>query len=241
MLFSIITPCFNSEKTIGRTLDSVLNQTLQDFEYIIIDGASTDRTLEIIESYRTSFGNKLKVISEHDNGIYDAMNKGIQSAKGQIVGILNSDDFYEKNCLEAIARAYMDDNPFQILYGMMRIVDEKGEELAITINHHRNMKVEMINHPASFVTKRLYDEFGVYDTKYKSAADFDFMLRMSRENAISFVPVHDVITNFTRGGMSCSYTGIQEDNEVRFANGLVGRKKYILTKSKNALKHFMGV
>ena len=96
---SVITPCFNSEKTIRKTLDSVLNQTYNNYEYIIVDGKSTDGTLKIIEEYKTKFGEKLKFISEKDTGIYDAMNKGIAMASGDIIGIVNSDDFY---CLDAL-------------------------------------------------------------------------------------------------------------------------------------------
>ena len=103
MKFSIITPCFNSENTIERTLKSVLNQTYSMYEYIIVDGGSTDSTLDIIRSYKDFFGDKLKVISEPDNGIYDAMNKGISWATGDFVGIVNSDDFYEEDCLTIVS------------------------------------------------------------------------------------------------------------------------------------------
>ncbi|WP_051555473.1 glycosyltransferase family 2 protein [Anaerovibrio lipolyticus] len=240
MLFSIITPCYNSEKTIARTLNSVLNQTFKDFEYIIIDGGSTDKTLDIINGYRNKFKNNLTVISEPDEGIYDAMNKGIRMAKGNIVGIVNSDDYYEPKCLKVIADHYDAQKPLQIIYGMMRVVNERQEELAIRFNHHRNMEKEIINHPASFVTKKLYEKCGCYDIRYKSAADFDFMLKMIKKD-VYFTPVYEIVTNFTRGGMSGTYIGVQEDNEVRYNNGLVGRKKYLLTKWKNTLKYVLGV
>jgi glycosyltransferase involved in cell wall biosynthesis len=241
MLFSIVTPCFNSEKTIQRTLESVLNQSFQDYEYIVVDGASEDRTLQIIESYREKFQGKLTVVSEPDHGIYAAMNKGIHLAKGKIIGIVNSDDFYEKNCLQAIKETYQEETPYQIIYGMMRIVNQAGEELEISFHHHRNMERNMINHPASFVTGELYRKFGCYDVSYRSAADFDFMLKMSREKEVHFVPCHEVVTNFTRGGMSGTYVGIQESNDVRYRNGLIGKKNYLLTKTKNAMKYFLGV
>lgn len=241
MLFSIITPCYNSEKTIARTLNSVLNQTFKDFEYIIIDGGSTDDTLDIINSYRKKFGEKLTVVSESDEGIYDAMNKGIRMAKGDIVGIVNSDDYYEPRCLEYVLESYDCKEPLQILYGMMRVVNESQEELSIVFYHHRNMDSTIINHPASFVTKRLYEKYGCYNIKYKSAADFDFMLKMEKEKDVVFKPVYKILTNFTRGGMSGSYIGIQEDNLVRYSNKLIGKKKYLLTKYKNTLKYMLGV
>lgn len=241
MLFSVITPCFNSEETIARTLESVLAQTCKDYEYIIVDGASTDSTLKIIDSYKSKFGDKLTVISEPDHGIYDAMNKGIHAAQGEIIGIVNSDDFYEKDCLEYVKQKYDPKIPYQILYGIMRVVDLQGDELGIHFNHHRNMKAEMINHPASFVTKALYEKYGCYDVKYKSAADFDFMLKMSGLTNVEFVPVYHILTNFMNGGMSGSYIGTQEDNEVRYKHGIVGKKKYLLTKTKNTIKHYLGV
>lgn len=241
MMFSIITPCYNSEKTIERTLQSVQSQTYQNYEYIIIDGGSVDGTLSIVEAYKSKFNGKMRVISEKDDGIYDAMNKGIRMAQGKLLGIVNSDDFYENTCLENALKKYNSNLPYQIIYGMMRIVNEKGEELAISFNHHRNIRSTIINHPACFVTKALYEKYGCYNTKYRSAADFDFMLKMFEQKEVVFVPDHQIYTNFTYGGMSGSYTGVQEDNEVRYRNGIITRKKYILTKMKNSLKHYLGV
>ena len=126
-------------------------------------------------------------------------------------------------------------------YVKVKAFNEKGEELAISFNHHRNIRSTMINHPACFVTKALYEKYGCYNTKYRSAADFDFMLKMFEQKEVVFVPDHQIYTNFTYGGMSGSYTGVQEDNEVRYRNGIITRKKYILTKMKNSLKHYLGV
>lgn len=103
---SIITACYNSEKTIERTLKSVLAQTYSNYEYIIIDGMSTDDTLKIIDAYRNAFGSKLKVVSERDSGIYNAMNKGIKMASGELVGIINSDDWYEPDALQTIVYSF---------------------------------------------------------------------------------------------------------------------------------------
>ena len=102
--FSIITVCFNSEKTIQRTLQSVLDQTYENYEYIIVDGASTDRTIDIVRSFMPLFNGKMRVISEPDQGIYDAMNKGIRNAKGTLIGMVNSDDYYEPDALENILK-----------------------------------------------------------------------------------------------------------------------------------------
>ena len=98
-LVTVITPCFNSEKTIRKTIESVLNQTYHNIEYLIIDGASTDKTVEIAKSYEQAFGGRMKIYSEPDKGIYDAMNKGIRLAGGELVGIVNSDDYYETDAV----------------------------------------------------------------------------------------------------------------------------------------------
>ena len=236
MLFSIITPSFNSEKTIARTIESVLSQTYHDYEYIIIDGASTDGTLEIIESYRPQFNGKLTVISEPDNGIYDAMNKGIHLAKGKLIGIINSDDFYEDRCLEYVAQKFNPSLPYQIIYGIIRLINSDYEELGWRFIHHRYLYQEMINHPASFVSKVLYENYGCYDTRYKSAADYDFMLKMSKKSDVTFVPDYHLLSNFMLGGISGTYRGSLEDNEVRFRNGLISRKIFYLRKIKILLK-----
>ena len=106
MKFSIITATYNSGKTLRDTMESVLGQTYRDIEYLIIDGASTDDTLAIVRSYESRFGGRLRYLSEPDHGIYDAMNKGLRMATGDVVGILNSDDFYTSDgVLERVARA----------------------------------------------------------------------------------------------------------------------------------------
>lgn len=242
MKFSIITPCYNSEKTIARTLECICSQTYTDFEYIVIDGASKDRTLEIVESYRSRLGDKLTVISEPDNGIYDAMNKGIALATGDLVGIVNSDDFYEPDCLEIIASAYDPaSGPYQILYGGMRILSETGAMCAEVFYHHDFLRQQMINHPASFVTKALYDRFGAYDTQYKSAADLDFFLKMQQNPIVKFRPIVKVLTNFTKGGMSGSYTGTKETICIQRKYGIIGKKSYLANRAKIWIKKLLDV
>lgn len=110
MKISIITTTFNSEKTIRDTIESIINQTYTDYEYIIIDGASDDHTIDIVKEYEPILGNKLKWISEKDKGIYDAMNKGILLATGEIIGILNSDDFFSSNnILDTISKSFQNE------------------------------------------------------------------------------------------------------------------------------------
>lgn len=238
--FSIITPCFNSEKTIERTLQSVLDQSYQNFEYIVIDGGSTDNTLEIIQKYRPAFGDRIRVVSERDNGIYDAMNKGIRMATGDLVGIVNSDDYYEPDCLWTIAECYHpSEGRYQILYGGMRCRDETGLIQSEVFFHHDFLREQMINHPASFVTRALYDHFGMYDTQYKSAADLDFFLKMQRESSIKFVPVRKILTNFSSGGISGSYTGVKETLSIQYKHGIISKKSFLINRVKIWIKRLL--
>lgn len=222
---SIITPCFNSESTIERTMKSVLEQGYENLEYLIIDGGSTDRTLKLVEKYEPLFGGRMKVISEPDNGIYDAMNKGIKNASGELIGIINSDDCYEPNAVETVVSA-MVTNKYQILYGMMRII-KAGVETKVTMPKHENLAEEMIAHPTCFVTKKVYTDFGMFDTKYRSCADHDFMLRMREHPEVSFVPVYKILASFTEGtGMSSRGESMMEAFGMLRDHGILSGKQY---------------
>ena len=126
MKVSIITPSLNSEKTIEQTINSVLNQRYTDFEYIIIDGNSSDHTVDIIKEYISLFGGRMRYISEKDDGIYDAMNKGIKLARGNVIGIINSDDWYEKDALEKVVN-FFSNNDTDVIDGKMNILTENAQ------------------------------------------------------------------------------------------------------------------
>ncbi len=222
---SIITPCFNSEATIERTIKSVLGQTYENLEYLIIDGGSTDRTLELAVKYEPLFGGRMRIISEPDDGIYDAMNKGIKNASGELIGIINSDDYYEPDTVENVISA-MSDQEYQILYGMMRIVSG-GVETKVTMPKHENLSEEMIAHPTCFVTKKVYTDFGMFDTRYRSCADHDFMLRMREHPEVSFVPVYKILASFTEGaGMSARGSSMMEAFGMLKAHGIISERQY---------------
>lgn len=235
-LFSIITVCFNSEKTIERTLKSMLAQTEQDYEYLIIDGASTDSTLEIVKKYEPQFNGRLKWYSEKDNGIYDAMNKGISKASGTLIGIVNSDDYYENDALENMKKAFSelpeDKRKYVILYGMQRRLRE-GKEIQIEFINDRILGEAMICHPTCFVSRDVYGDFGSYDTNYRSAADLDFLLRIKKKTDTVFVPVYSIITNFELGGMSSTSRGAKEAARVRNKYGVYSRLRmhYVIAQS----------
>lgn len=196
-LVTIITVCFNSEKTIEKTIQQVLNQTYQNYEYLIIDGNSKDHTLEIVKSYETLFNGKMRILSEPDDGVYFAMNKGIKMAKGQLIGIINSDDFYENDAIENIVRNMTKDK-YQVLYGFLKIL-RGNVEISTILNRHENLEEIMIAHPACFVTRDVYDSFGMFNTEYNSCADYEMMLRFYYSGKIKFIPVYHLIATFLSG------------------------------------------
>lgn len=178
MKISVVTVCYNSEKVIERTVQSVVNQTFDDFEYIIIDGASTDKTLEIIEHYQLKT-DKIKIFSEKDKGIYDAMNKGIAHATGDYIVFLNADDvFLHENVLK-LAAEKMNDNK-ALYYGDLVFLEKSTGKL----NNRKQNNVNyiylcggMLFHPAIFASKKLFDKVGIFDTQYKIVADYDWVIR----------------------------------------------------------------
>ena len=217
--FSIITVCYNSAKTIERTIISVLTQTYQNFEYIFVDGASTDGTTDIIRKYEKKYPDKIKMISEADRGIYDAMNKGIELSKGDLIGIVNSDDYYEKNALQDVEQAY-DGGKYEIIYGMLRTIKE-GKEFSVYIKNHQWINKDMITHPTCFITRHVYEDYGTYSLKYPFSADYEFMLRMSRNPQIIFKPIYKIISNFNLDGASNSINGYMDTLKLKRDYGLI--------------------
>lgn len=226
--FSIITVCYNSEKTIEKTLQSMLGQTEQDFEYILIDGASTDGTLDIIRAWEPKFGGRMKVVSEPDNGIYDAMNKGIALASGTLVGIVNSDDYYQPNTLELVKRHYDPERRFQVLYGAQNNIDDDGDITTVEFVHHKNLPVRMINHPTCFIANAIYQEKGVYSLEYKTVSDYDLLLRLYFDPDVTFVPIYKVLSNFYVGGVSSSTAAHLETFKLWRKYGCITKKRYWL-------------
>lgn len=224
--FSIITVTYNSEKTIERTIKSVLEQKNVNYEYIIIDGNSSDRTIEIVEMYRSKFGNKLRVISECDEGAYDAMNKGISIATGDLLCFLNSDDQFNGSVLESVYYMYMKNKSVDIYYGnvLYTEINSKGEKIEIKLNAEKNIskikKGMIFCHQSSFVKRELFDKIGGFDIKYKIAADWEFFLRAYTQNA-TFLYVDNIISIFNAGGLS--------SNDYSIENHAI-RKKYKIFK-----------
>ena len=224
MKFSVITVCFNSEKTIRRTFESVLKQSFNDYEYIVVDGASKDGTLDVIKEYEPKFEGRMRWISEPDKGLYDAMNKGIRMAQGEIIGIVNSDDWYETDALEKVALKSF--TKADVYYGMVRNVDANEQEIGIIRNHHNFVESCGLHHPGCFATREIYDKYGSYSMQYRVFADYEWMLRLFRAGAV-FCPVDDILTNFTLGGISSQTPGY-EMFAIRYQYGITSKFWYYL-------------
>ena len=212
MKISLITVSHNSENSIRTTIESVLSQAYSDIEYIIIDGNSTDGTADIIRSYEQVLGNRLRWISEPDTGMYDAMNKGIRMASGEIVGILNSDDFYNNpSCIETVAKVF-EDSTIDACFADVHFV--KSKDLYKSVRYYSSARFKpaqfrwgfMPAHPTFFVRKKYFDEFGYYKTDYQIAADYELLIRFLHTHHLKYryIPL-DMITMRTGGKSTRSW------------------------------------
>ena len=200
---SIITVSYNSETTIEETICSVINQDYHNIEYIIIDGASKDETLNIIKSYKSKID---ILISEKDHGIYDAMNKGIKASKGDIIGILHSDDTYtDSKVLSKIASYFKENALTQGVYADLYYVKkEKIYRVWKTgyLSQKSISKGQIIPHPTLFLRREVYDECSLYDPKYGNAADFEFIIRIFSKYKVKLDYLRLFIVNMKLGGSS---------------------------------------
>ncbi len=214
MKISIITVCLNGAKTIEKTIQSVIGQSYPDLEYIIIDGGSTDGTTNIIEKYNRYIA---YWVSEKDNGIYDAMNKGIAKATGEVIAFLNSDDWYEDAALEKAADYFKRYQPMVLTGRINTLQQGEWREYKESFDEiDENIRIGMTyRHPATFVRRELFDRFGKFDTRYKIAADYEWMLRIY-DGGVKGLRVNTVFTNFSPHGISSveSAKTIKEAREI---------------------------
>lgn len=206
MKISIITVCWNSEKYLKTAIESVLNQTHENIEYIIVDGASTDGTLDIIKQYEPLFNGRMRWVSEKDNGIYDAMNKGIDISSGDIVGLLNSDDFYVSNTsLEMIVNSFVKENVDAVYADLYYVKELETDKI---VRSWKTGKRRPFNkgwhpaHPSFFVKKEVYNKYGNFNLNYRIAADFEIMLRFLEKHSISSHYIKEYIIKMRLGGES---------------------------------------
>ena len=217
---SIITVVFNAADTLEQTIQSVLSQSYPSKEYIIIDGGSTDGSLEIIKKYAHQLA---WWKSEPDNGLYTAMNKGLEQTKGDLIGILNADDWYEPEIFSVIASHYQKVGDDYVIHGIMRnFLNE--EFYSITGNSIRRLRYEMIQHPTCFIPKKKYLSFGNYLEDYKFSADYDLILRYVKSGVLfSFIEV--IITNFRLGGLSSIPAAEKEMYKVRMNHRIISKSE----------------
>lgn len=197
---SIITIVRNGEACIEKAIQSVLSQTYPNVEYILVDGGSTDGTLGIIRRYEDKIA---YWVSEGDRGISDAFNKGIERATGELVGILNSDDWYEPDAIRLAVEAFLENPGSGVVYGWMNYW--QGNKLAhVYKSDHTGLPSRMsISHTASFVAKWVYNKHGVFDETYKYAMDYELVLRFFY-SGVKFVYINKVLSNMSAGGASYS-------------------------------------
>jgi glycosyltransferase involved in cell wall biosynthesis len=229
MKVSLITVSYNSAKTIADTLKSVQSQTYKNIEYIVVDGKSTDGTIEIVKQFLDTSKDVIQdamqdsakdvaqdakqgvvttLLCERDKGIYDAMNKGLALATGDIIGVLNSDDFYCSNdVIEQVVRVFQE-NETDCLYGDLNYVDAIDTNKIIrkwrsgAYARENFLKGWMPPHPTFFVKKSCYENFGIFDTQFKSAADYELMLRFLYKESCSAQYLPMVMIHMRAGGVS---------------------------------------
>lgn len=205
MKISIITVTYNSESTLEQTIQSVVNQSYSNIEYIIVDGKSNDGTLKIIEKYKSSIHT---LLSEKDKGLYDALNKGIALATGEVIGFLHSDDFYVNN---EVIQKYADTfstSKCDAVYSDLYYIDKNNTDKIIrkwkSGLYHRNafMNGWMPPHPTFFVKKEVYQRFGTFNLDFKSAADYELMLRLIHKHQINIAYLPEFTVKMRVGGKS---------------------------------------
>ena len=218
MKLSIITVCFNSASTIRDTIESVLSQDYTDIEYIVVDGGSKDGTQAIVESYGARISH---FVSEPDKGIYDAMNKGVSLATGTVVGILNSDDFYESTtCASSVIKVFEQRPESDVVFGDVVFVN--AADLNKVTRYYRGNRFEpwklrfgwMPPHPATFVRKAAYKTVGLYSLKYRISADYEFFVRLFMVHKLKYSYLDQVLVRMRSGGASTA--GLRSSLKLNF-------------------------
>lgn len=221
--FSIITVVKNDSLEISKTIKSVLSQSFKNFEYIIIDGKSTDGTLKILSKYKHKFNH---LISERDNGIYFAMNKGVKISKGEIIVFINSGDLFSKNALKIINNIFEKNKKLDFVFGTVRRHYTKSTILKYGFDKNRlryNFDFATAHSTGFFLKKKIFDKYGVFNTKYICSADYDLYYRLILKNKLigSFSKKNQLIGIVKSGGFSSKFNFFQhiiEETRIRLNN-----------------------
>ena len=231
MKVSIITVAFNSAATIAHCMQSELDQSYSNIEYIVVDGLSKDNTLNIVREFEPLFAGKMRWISENDNGIYDAMNKGLHMATGDVVGILNSDDFFTDNdVIEKVAQAFTDDK-IDAVYGDVHFVRETNLSRCVRYYSSAGFRPWWLRfgimpaHPSFYARKEVFQKAGLYKTDYKIGGDFEMMVRLFKRFDIKTKYLPMVFVTMRMGGASTKNVGsrltlLREDTRACRENGV---------------------
>jgi glycosyltransferase involved in cell wall biosynthesis len=242
-LVSVITVVFNGAEYLRGAIDSVLAQTYPSLEYIVVDGGSTDRTIEILRTYDRRIDYWL---SEPDAGIYDAMNKGIRASTGTLIGILNADDRYAPYAAERAVRA-LSDPQVGYCYGWLRLVDSQGRDCGLVkpVPRHlfgkRVLREILLPHPTMFVRRSVYAAFGGFDSKLTLAGDFELIARIYAAGVVG-VEIPEILAEFRLGGSSRSPRILREMRSVALRGGLsplLAWKDWVLARSVMAAKRVL--
>ncbi|MDR1893710.1 MAG: glycosyltransferase [Spirochaetales bacterium] len=243
---SVITAAYNCGQTIEKAITSVIDQDYQNWEHIIIDGGSVDGTVDHIKKYVEKYPDKIRWTSGPDRGIYDALNKGLKMASGDMVSILGGDDWYEPGAFAVIAKNYNGDERYKkILYGLVNIL-ENGKSIKTEGYHHENLRNVTLNHQGCFVDKKIYEKYGGFDTQYAICADYDFFLRVCDYPDVEFVSIKLPLVNFSAAGAS-SNDGRRtlENLKIKKKYGVITKKQYFkklaAQKTKALAKMIFGV
>lgn len=240
-MISIITATFNSAKTLKDTIQSVLRQTNKDFEYLIIDGGSTDETIDIVKSYESEFSGRLKWVSEKDQGIYDAMNKGIKMASGDVVGILNSDDYFTSDdILQTVDNAFKS-HEIDAIYGDIHFIRDGNPQKCVRYYSSRMFRPFWLRfgfmpaHPSFYCKREIFDKAGLYSLDYKIGADYEMMVRLFKRLKIKTLYANKDFVTMRTGGASNNnvrsrLTLIEEDVKACRVNGIYTNRFFIMLK-----------
>ena len=240
-MISIITATFNSAKTLKDTIQSVLRQTNKDFEYLIIDGGSTDETIDIVKSYESEFSDRLKWVSEKDQGIYDAMNKGIKMASGDVVGILNSDDYFTSDdILQTVDNAFKS-HEIDAIYGDIHFIRDGNPQKCIRYYSSRMFRPFWLRfgfmpaHPSFYCKREVFEKAGLYSLDYKIGADYEMMVRLFKKYRIMSQYINKDFVTMRTGGASNNnvrsrITLINEDVKACKENGVYTNSLFVMLK-----------
>lgn len=207
MKISIITATFNSSESLKSCIDSVVMQDYSSIEYIIIDGKSSDSTTEIVKNYQATYS-YIKMVSENDSGIYDALNKGLALATGDVIGFLHSDDLFPSNTIISELTTKINDNNLDGIYGDLQYVTKENTNKIIRIWKSCDFRPELLKkgwmpaHPTLIIKKQVYLKHGFFNKSYKISADYDFMLRIFKDSNLKFGYLPKVVTKMRVGGVS---------------------------------------